>query len=66
MRPPLFQKGQTMKNSVSITDHAAIAALLTDAKVLLYAIDHGFIPGDPASAYVSALRRSVARMEAQK
>jgi hypothetical protein len=55
-----------MKNSVSITDHAAIAALLADAKDLLYAIDNGFIPGDPASAYVSALRRSVARMEAQK
>ena len=55
-----------MKNSVSTTDRAAIAALLTDAKVLLHAIDHGFIPGDPASAYVAALRRSVARMEAQK
>lgn len=55
-----------MKNSVSITDHAAIAALLADAKDLLHAIDNGFVPGDPASAYVVALRRSVARMEAQK
>jgi hypothetical protein len=55
-----------MKNSISITDRAAIAALLADAKDLLYAIDNGFVPGDPASAYVAALRRSVARMEAQK
>ena len=55
-----------MKNSISINDSAAIAALLADAKDLLHAIDNGFVPGDPASAYVAALRRSVARMEAQK
>ena len=66
MRPPLFQKGQTMKNSVSTTDRAALAALLANAKDLLHAIDNGFVPGDPASAYVVALCRSVARMEAQK
>ena len=65
-----------MKNSISTTDRAApnvqlreihfTAGLLADAKDLLHAIDNGFVPGDPASAYVVALRRSVARMEAQK